>query len=319
MFAHQVADDLLKDGDMYLKPGRVETTIYFIRKAQHFHFGVVEDMLGFCDKYAGLPMFIGPLGGVKLPYRVCWFDYVVNSKSIQGDQGGKFAILITETEDAMWEVSTFTFFQKRKGWSMDPAVFMIDPATGITRNGGVWKSYEQFGNYDNMMARYYTRLAQQNLGALNGSLLFLSCKNIEKQLVLPSEPLNRKRKASGKTSLFSYHILILKPTTQRQKSLPQHLWTNRIHLRMGHFKSYTEENPLFGRVVGRFWWQPCVAGRNKKGIVVKEYRKEEEKIETEENQDGHGRRTEAHRRNLQQHDQGSDDTEHLERTPGLDL
>lgn len=46
---------------------------------------------------------------------------------------------------------------------------------------------------------------------------------------------------------------------------------NRVHLCRGHFKEYTEQNPLFGRHVGRYWWQPCVRGKKEKGIIAKDY------------------------------------------------
>jgi hypothetical protein len=46
---------------------------------------------------------------------------------------------------------------------------------------------------------------------------------------------------------------------------------NRVHLCHGHFKNYTEGNPLFGKYTGRYWWQPFVRGNKKKGVVMKDY------------------------------------------------
>ncbi len=48
-------------------------------------------------------------------------------------------------------------------------------------------------------------------------------------------------------------------------------YTNRIHLCRGHFKRYTKDKPLFGKYVGLWWWQPSVRGRNKEGIIYKDY------------------------------------------------
>ena len=45
----------------------------------------------------------------------------------------------------------------------------------------------------------------------------------------------------------------------------------RVHLCRGHFKEYTNENPLFGKHVGRFWWQPMVRGDKKRGVLNKDY------------------------------------------------
>ncbi len=33
-----------------------------------------------------------------------------------------------------------------------------------------------------------------------------------------------------------------------------------IHLVRGHFKEYTPDKPLFGKIAGLFWWEPHLAG-----------------------------------------------------------
>ena len=36
-------------------------------------------------------------------------------------------------------------------------------------------------------------------------------------------------------------------------------------------KTYTKENPLFGRIVGRIWWQPHIRGNKDQGLILKDY------------------------------------------------
>ena len=103
-------------------------------------------------------------------------------------------------------------------------------------------------------------------------LQLLNCKNITTRNTYPSKSLNKKRKKAGKQELFTYKTLVLKPTGKKQETqAAQGLWDNRVHLCRGHFKTYTEDKPLFGRVTGRFWWQPSIRGNAKKGMVVKDY------------------------------------------------
>ena len=45
-----------------------------------------------------------------------------------------------------------------------------------------------------------------------------------------------------------------------------------LHLCRGHFKQFTEENPLFGKYVGTFWWAMHMRGDAKYGEVVKDYK-----------------------------------------------
>ena len=110
--------------------------------------------------------------------------------------------------------------------------------------------------------------------AVNISLLLLSCRNIELRETAAPEKLNRKRKRSGRQPVFSFYTLRLVPVTRRQKSIPAHLWHNRIHLYRGHFKSYSPEKPLFGKLAGRYWWQWSVRGNKELGAVDKDYNME---------------------------------------------
>jgi hypothetical protein len=45
-----------------------------------------------------------------------------------------------------------------------------------------------------------------------------------------------------------------------------------LHLMRGHFKTFTPDNPLFGKRVGAFWWDPIVRGHAANGVRVKDYR-----------------------------------------------
>ena len=44
-----------------------------------------------------------------------------------------------------------------------------------------------------------------------------------------------------------------------------------LHFRRGHFKTYSQEAPLFGRIVGTFWWDAHTAGNAEIGVVTKDY------------------------------------------------
>jgi hypothetical protein len=41
------------------------------------------------------------------------------------------------------------------------------------------------------------------------------------------------------------------------------------HQQRGHFKTFTEDAPLFGTKTGTFWWAPHVRGNASAGKVVK--------------------------------------------------
>lgn len=99
----------------------------------------------------------------------------------------------------------------------------------------------------------------------------LNCKNVTAVENTHKKKLSHK-KGKTKPEFFTYKTLALKPTGKKQENqASKGLWDNRIHLCRGHFKTYTKDNPLFGRIVGTYWWQPSIRGNKKKGVVMKDY------------------------------------------------
>ena len=96
----------------------------------------------------------------------------------------------------------------------------------------------------------------------------LACKNVK----LKQAPLKRVKPKKGKKQLFSYHVLdVPQPQTRYNETNPPSGRTHRLHLCRGHFRTYTEAAPLFGKVTGRIWVPAHVKGRDRSGIVHKDY------------------------------------------------
>jgi len=326
MFAHQVIEDILtlynmnadrlsdinlrdinlQDMRGFLDP-KVQQKAYLemqkaciksIQESQKFHLSSVEGISEMGRSMEGKPMFMGDNGGVRLPYKKCWFDYFSDQPDDipMEKRSTKRGILAFEmSPDIIWSV-LFCYMNGYKRWTMEPASYLISVDKPIPNNKMVMevlkslakfvgRTMPDFANSEGNLLllpllnivkeeQFLTLAKEDNedLSTLNTALMLLSCNNIGTEKVLPPIQLNVKRIKNNKTPMFSYHILIIKPVGKRQESIPQHLWTNRIHLRRGHFKTYTSENPLFGRITGRFWWQAHVAGRNKSGVVLKDYK-----------------------------------------------
>lgn len=106
---------------------------------------------------------------------------------------------------------------------------------------------------------------------LNRFLTFLSCINIRVIDCIPSAKEQRSRKAAGLRPLVQFKTLQLKSKMTSGGGGDKGLWTNRVHLCRGHFSTYTEDAPLFGKYVGRYWIPPHVRGDRSSGIVQKDY------------------------------------------------
>jgi hypothetical protein len=247
-----------------------------IRSSQQFHFGNIDGLLSMSKKYLGKPLFCGDLGkDVRLPYRLCWFDWpwTDHDGSTEKTMSTKRACLAIGHVKNRYSmvVMFFAFSPYCKTWVPGPLSYVIRIEEAPVNNNIDLHANTELAHKNGPLLDSLLREDQSDLTVLNIALMLINCKNISTIENKPSGPLNKKRIKLGRQPLFTYHTLTIKPVGKKQESIPKELWSNRIHLQRGHFKTYTEASPLFGNIVGRFWWQPHVRGRNRDGVVMKEY------------------------------------------------
>lgn len=107
---------------------------------------------------------------------------------------------------------------------------------------------------------------------LTATAALFSCKNIEQREVSPDAPLQARRIKRGHLPLYRYTVLAVKPRMGTAHSLVLNDTgsATAIHWVRGHFKRYTDENKLFGKYTGLYWWQPHLAGTAPR-FVQKDY------------------------------------------------
>lgn len=105
------------------------------------------------------------------------------------------------------------------------------------------------------------------------AISLLHCKNVE----LIDEPISRqvRRQKERKGGIF-YKTLVIEPFKKQAKNEAAEHRESEIHRALhicrGHFATYTEENPLFGRHVGTFWKPMHARGNKKHGEIKKDYK-----------------------------------------------
>lgn len=107
---------------------------------------------------------------------------------------------------------------------------------------------------------------------------FAHCKNV-KISEMPPEPQrplknSQKRRGVQQVPHYSYHVLDIEPMKEVLRTEGQSEktgLTRALHICRGHFATYTDEKPLFGRVTGTFWKPMHVRGSIKAGIAAKDY------------------------------------------------
>lgn len=102
----------------------------------------------------------------------------------------------------------------------------------------------------------------------------LHCKNVKLEEQKPSAKTLKKRLKHGKPTEERFYTIKVtgKGARAGQSALRVPSGArNAMHWCRGHFRKYSEEAPLFGRIVGTFWVDPHLRGDKGSGNVRKAY------------------------------------------------
>ncbi|OPY69850.1 MAG: hypothetical protein A4E63_01763 [Syntrophorhabdus sp. PtaU1.Bin050] len=261
MYAHQVIDSF-NDGTLCMPRNRgklIELSINLLRKSIKYHIDDVENLmkLRVNDIKNHKKIFSENSIYYRIPYTTIWLDY-----SFKGLKTGILMISDERSDDI--QLLFFDYVSEGHCWVCWPYnVVYRRSDSGF----GVRVSEEDQADED------LENLVLAHASIADTFMLLLNCKNVAAEQIKAPEALNKKRRKNGKQEIFDYHVLnVVVPSTKqgyREQSEP--LSHVRVHLCRGHFKEYTQEHPLFGKLTGLYWWQPHVRGQNKEGIVMKDY------------------------------------------------
>jgi hypothetical protein len=99
----------------------------------------------------------------------------------------------------------------------------------------------------------------------------INCSNVGMDDEVPSYPRPARRRLERKDKpLVTFKRLHIKPHKSHAPSGEHGEGGVAVHIVRGHFKTYTEERPLFGKRTGTYWWQPMLRGTENR-FVLKDY------------------------------------------------
>jgi hypothetical protein len=110
------------------------------------------------------------------------------------------------------------------------------------------------------------------LNVLGLGLSFSHCKNVTRTEEADDRG-PRWHRRSG-VPVLKFHRLDIRPMREvlrREGRSEEQGLARALHICRGHFATYTDERPLFGKVAGTFWVPAHVRGTAAAGKVVKEY------------------------------------------------
>ena len=109
------------------------------------------------------------------------------------------------------------------------------------------------------------------------AIAFANCQNVqivEDSGLYPSRQARRAAERRGEPKPPRFYTLRINPNAMRKQAESSGAASGRelsLHIVRGHFATYTEERPLFGKYSGTFWVPSHVRGSQDAGIVGKDY------------------------------------------------
>lgn len=113
------------------------------------------------------------------------------------------------------------------------------------------------------------------------AVCFMHCRNVEKvKEGAAAEKLNKAHKKRYGAPLHRFYTLkigVMQRILEKEGRANEIGVPMALHVCRGHFKEFTEDKPLFGKHVGRYWWPMHVRGKADAGSVDKQYKVEAQK------------------------------------------
>lgn len=209
-------------------------------------------------------------GIMKFPYDCCIFEYV---ETRYPKYLTNVSVLLYKNGEYSYKVITFYFDKHSNRWECCTVYGIIEK-----NDSDILKLYniETDESISSQIEEGFNEtLFLTSNSIVHAVLTVLECKNVYTKTIVPSDKINKKRRLKNKLPLLDYKILVVNCGTTIKKYISSknqsYQGLFRVHLCRGHFKEYTKENPLFGKYIGKFWWQPMVRGEKKRGIINKDY------------------------------------------------
>jgi len=181
-----------------------------------------------------------------------------------------------ERDEGGWYVHVIQISEFRKG---RPFVPLLEWHIDLNARGEVEAVRGQMKVNEEVRAALTDNPYADNLGqfiypALM-TLAFMHCKNVSASQEVPPDRLSRAHERRHGRPLTRYHVLDIQPMRRildtEGEAQTQGL-RHALHICRGHFKTFTDDAPLFGRHVGTYWWPSYARGSADHGVVEKDYR-----------------------------------------------
>ncbi len=206
-----------------------------------------------------------------------WFRVNPEIREIGGIRLAGSEGFMSIPEDTHWQVFLNVWIGTKKDMRMIPTMNIVHIAKdGHWCDGKIWiKTSAEVLEDPNFNQEFATHGINGSLYCAFRALDIIHCKNVVLVDEPPPEKLSKRHEKKHGIPLTTVKVLHIHSTQKEyetdgngQQGSKRLL---RSHIARGHFKTYTEDAPLFGKITGTYWWMPYLRGSKGKGKVDKRY------------------------------------------------
>lgn len=187
---------------------------------------------------------------------------------LESQRSATYCFQVTEDE---WRLIFFVADYGHKSMIV-PVQFLLkyDLQSGVLLHVGEWTPVE--GEHRAATLDLATQATLQSVTAF----MFSHCKNVELVERLPKRHEQREAKRRGEP-ILKYHEIVIDPGRTTQVAVGagnphQDKPSRALHIARGHFATYTEDKPLFGKYTGTYWRPAHVRGSAELGAIKSTYK-----------------------------------------------
>lgn len=210
---------------------------------------------------------------IKPPFKSTWYEY--------SWRDGSTRCILIKREACELAITTFFATKDNCISKLDRTTLYLPQDLAMNRDTlslGIYQSYRSTEELldiktNSTDAENMAYLVIFFLPALHVNAL-LNCKNVSTDAHdFPNRRSISHYKKTGKPYFEKYYTLKVKlPGKKHTAGNGENGgWSNAFHIYRGHFKTYTEAAPLFGKLTGTYWWESGIRGNLETGIIDKDY------------------------------------------------
>jgi hypothetical protein len=201
-------------------------------------------------------------------------------KAIEPKDDDEFPAMNRETKEIeavnikrKWDIGIHLVFKQGSSVCFYPVIGFMP----VMENGSIVRWPTMMGGGLNVSDNEKEQIGSLFLSLLKPvlfALSFMHCKNVTLEAQEPDRSLNNERRKAGLKPFVRYHTINIEPMKKVLKTEGNSEvdgLKRALHICRGHFSTYSEEKPLFGRIAGTFWIPSHVRGSIKEGVVVSDY------------------------------------------------